>query len=42
MAVKEHAEFCPKGQGTFEDVAELMRLEVLRCCKQKIKKLLIN
>ena len=39
---KEHAEFCPKGQGTFEDVAELMRLAVLRCRKQKIKKLLIN
>ena len=39
---KEHAVFCPVGQASFAEVSELLGRAVLRCRKEKIKKLLID
>jgi len=39
---KEYAVFCPLGQASFAEVSELLRRAVLRCRKEKIKKLLID
>jgi hypothetical protein len=39
---KEHAVFCPVGQASFAEVSELLSRAVLRCRKEKIKKLLID
>jgi hypothetical protein len=39
---QEHAVFCPVGQASFAEVSELLSRAVLRCRKEKIKKLLID
>ena len=39
---KEHAVFCPVGQASFDEMADLISRAVLRCRKEKIKKLLID
>ena len=39
---KEYAVFCPVGQASFAEVSELLGRAVLRCRKEKIKKLLID
>jgi hypothetical protein len=39
---KEYAVFCPLGQASFAEVSELLGRAVLRCRKEKIKKLLID
>ena len=39
---QEHAVFCPVGQASFAEVSELLGRAVLRCRKEKIKKLLID
>jgi len=39
---KEYAVFCPVGQASFAEVSELLSRAVLRCSKEKIKKLLVD
>ena len=39
---KEHAVFCPVGQASFEELADLISHAVLRCRQKKIEKLLID
>jgi hypothetical protein len=39
---KEHAVFCPVGQASFDEMADLISRAVLRCRQKKIEKLLID
>ena len=39
---KEHAVFCPVGQTSFDEMADLISRAVLRCRQKKIEKLLID
>jgi hypothetical protein len=39
---KEHAVFCPVGQASFDEMADLISRAVLHCRREKIKKLLID
>jgi hypothetical protein len=38
----EHAVFCPVGQASFDEMADLISRAVLRCRQKKIEKLLID
>jgi hypothetical protein len=39
---KEHAVFCPVGQASFDEMADLISRAVLRCRQKKIEKLPID
>jgi hypothetical protein len=39
---KDYAMFCPAGETSFDEVAELVSRAVLQCRRQKVRKLLID